>query len=179
MGCIESRDAGLVAFPFRLRPLCRHTYSSGRSGAKRRKGLGDDDTAEIVLPSPLLFSLTLHPVRVVAFRVMDETRSLFPLVRPRLGMREKRYRYHVHIPNTCPSFRSICVSRMRDEREEGVFIRRDAIALCGFSLFLLSYHTRRRRIRVDSTSFDARFNRERPIVIPVYRPNLIASTLLH
>lgn len=76
MGCIESRDAGLVAFSLRLRPPCRRAavLCFGGARAKRRKGvLGvDDDTAEVVLPFP-----SLHPVQVVAFPLMDGTRSLF------------------------------------------------------------------------------------------------------
>lgn len=114
MGCIESRDAGLVAFSLRLRPPCRRaavppTLCFERSGAKRRKGVAWRRRRHCGNRFSFLFPLSLHLVQAVAFRLMDGICSLFFSVCPRLGMRVKRYRHHVHIPDMCPSSWSIYV----------------------------------------------------------------------
>jgi len=77
MGCIESRDAGLVVFSLRLRPPCRRTsnYALCRIWNKTSKrGCSASTTTPRRSFLPFLF---LFPsiLRVVAFRVMDETRS--------------------------------------------------------------------------------------------------------
>lgn len=105
MGCIESLDAGLVAFSLGLPPPCRRVVVPPtpfrRIWSKTlKRGCSASTTTPRRSFSPV--SLFLHPVQVVAFCLMDGIRSLFFSVCPCLGIKEKRYRHRIYIPDTCP-----------------------------------------------------------------------------
>lgn len=102
----------LVAFPLRLHPPCRRAVvpltSLRRIWSKTSKrGCSASTTTprrSFFLP---LFLFSSIPYELSRFVWWMGLALSFLLLCP--GTREKRYRYHVHIPDTCPSSRSICV----------------------------------------------------------------------
>lgn len=111
MGCIESRDAGLVAFPLRLRPSCRRavvppTLLRRIWSKTSKRGCSVSTTTP---RRSFFFHLSLFSSIPYELSRFVWWMGLALSLSSGLSLHEREYRYHVHIPDTCPSSRSICV----------------------------------------------------------------------